>query len=750
MSGQYSGEVCVADDGLINPTNFPCKSATLDTSLITGSGDKVAAIGTQVLTTTQAAETSWKGLQSPGVFDTPDSEVVYALMQPAVKGATDMNGVTGRLSTALHTYAAELEGIKPDLADLEERAAAFRERALKGYEVSNWEARGWLSNFETGLDGNAVPKADADEMTAISWKEHGPARDKNESLLREYDGILARISTAATTCANAIQRELKMVCVAPAEKITAEMIAASDLSGWGKPVEEQRNCTESVGHGLGGWWHNTWTGAASLIGRDATTGEWSSETARKTWWGVGDFVVSTLVVTSPISALLLTNEEGRNFYNDRANVAASSWGGLIGWDQQAHLAGENGWHKYEKDGVAALTESAANIGTFFIPFAGVAGGSAKAVLTSTRAGAFVAKTASHVAEFAIPASSYLVKGAVKVIDLGADLTKGGWRGLVDSLTPGPIRPNALPGIAGVATEAPHTLLPSKTPVSSSLGLEGAPPVHGSTAPGGGHVPDGSGAPGSTPDSAGGVPEPDGKGHAPETDGSASTPDGGGSGTNPDGGHSPDTKDWGDLSPEEFYERAADEQNNSAKSWDGDNVSATEYGQKQWNSLKGEFSNDTENALWDYSLEKPEERGITYHDINGALRSGGEIPENLKSHIDLIDAALNTRPLLEDVVVTRGTGVSHWGIDPDDVVGTTFHERAYVSTSLGGPAEAFAEKPAILHLTVPKGTPALWLEKFSSFGGGERELLLGRGLKWTAQRVVEVNGQWHVFGKALSE
>ena len=412
-------------------------------------------------------------------------------MQPAVKGATDMNGVTGRLSAALHTYAAELEGIKPDLADLEERAAEFRERAQKGYEVNNWEARGWLSNFETGLDGNPVPKADAYEMTTISWKEHGPAVEKNKSLLREYDMILERISAAATTCANAIRCELKLVCVAPAEKITAEMLAASDLSVWGKASEEQRNCTESVGHGLGNFWHNTWTGAASLIGREATTGEWSWETAGKTWWGVGDFVVSTLVVTSPISALLLTNEQGRSFYNDRANVAASSWGGLIGWDHQAHLAGENGWHRYEEDGVAALTESVANVGTFFIPVAGAAAGGTKAVLAGTRVGSFVAKTASHVAEFAIPASSYLVKGAVKVIDLGADLTKGGWRGLIDSLTPGPVRPNVLLGITGVATEAPHVPLPSKTPVSSSLGLEGAPSVHGSTAPGGGHVPDGS-------------------------------------------------------------------------------------------------------------------------------------------------------------------------------------------------------------------------------------------------------------------
>ena len=118
------------------------------------------------------------------------------------------------------------------------------------------------------------------------------------------------------------------------------------------------------------------------------------------------------------------------------------------------------------------------MGTFFIPVAGAATGGTKAVLAGTRVGSFVAKTASHVAEFAIPASSYLVKGAVKVIDLGADLTKGGWRGLVDALTPGPVRPNALPGITGVATEAPHVPLPSKTPVSSSLGLEGAPAVHG--------------------------------------------------------------------------------------------------------------------------------------------------------------------------------------------------------------------------------------------------------------------------------
>lgn len=36
------------------------------------------------------------------------------------------------------------------------------------------------------------------DKTHISWKEHGPAVEKNESLLGEYNAILERISTAAT------------------------------------------------------------------------------------------------------------------------------------------------------------------------------------------------------------------------------------------------------------------------------------------------------------------------------------------------------------------------------------------------------------------------------------------------------------------------------------------------------------------------------------------------------------------------
>src|SRR5690606_32298456 len=119
MGGENTALVCTADDGLINPAGFPCKSADLDVEVINGAADNVAAIGTNVLAAAEDASTAWAGLKGPGVFETPDRDAVYALMDPAVEGATLMDGVTSRISTAIETYATALAGIKPDLEDLE-------------------------------------------------------------------------------------------------------------------------------------------------------------------------------------------------------------------------------------------------------------------------------------------------------------------------------------------------------------------------------------------------------------------------------------------------------------------------------------------------------------------------------------------------------------------------------------------------------------------------------------------------------
>ncbi|GAA3386787.1 hypothetical protein GCM10017752_00130 [Streptomyces roseoviridis] len=139
-------------------------------------------------------------------------------------------------------------------------------------------------------------------------------------------------------------------------------------------------------------------------------------------------------------------------------------------------------------------------------------------------------------------------------------------------------------------------------------------------------------------------------------------------------------------------------------------------------------------------------------MNGYLRGNGDLgtPDVLRN-IDEVDRALAGRPLPEDVMVVRGQGVSHFGVDnPGDLVGKTQTDPAYMSTSLGDhPVSAFKDKPGILHLRVPEGTDAIWMEKVSHFGMGERELLLGRGTSYKVTRAFEdENGQWHIYGEVL--
>jgi hypothetical protein len=176
--------------------------------------------------------------------------------------------------------------------------------------------------------------------------------------------------------------------------------------------------------------------------------------------------------------------------------------------------------------------------------------------------------------------------------------------------------------------------------------------------------------------------------------------------------------------------------------------AVAYGREHWDGLIDELTPAQRDAVHDYTRVTPGPSGVTYKDINGALRNGPPYPAHLQDHIRAIDESLNTRPLTETVEVTRGTGTSHWPFDAEEAAGQIVREDSYLSTSLGGPAASFAGKDAILHLTVPKGTPAAWVESMSDFGGSERELLLARGLRWQGTRVETFNGQVHVYGEVI--
>ena len=382
-------------DGLVMPEAFPCRSDNIDVESIKAGSGKLKSMGQSIDSHMDNVVGYWNGM--PGVYQAPEGEQVHALMKPAAAASETIKEKFESASKALDTFADEVGPVTAELAALEKEATAFRQEALAGY------------------DGKP-------------WKEHQPAVDRNTELLGRYAKIVERLTTASATCANAINGLLDGVCVATVEGVSADALMQSgEMMPWGAPVSRNRNCGESVLHGAGGFLKNTWDGATGLAGFGPNG--WSASTLKNSWVGTGDFLFSTAVLCSPVShaAKLFGNEKVNSWVDRRHDVAKSGLTGMVGYDYAAHKNGKDGWHKWKEDGVAAFTESALNVGTFFIPGPGTGGAVAKTAALGAKTGGIAAKGvgfATKCADFAIPGGGWLVKGGTKLVDLGSNTLRG--------------------------------------------------------------------------------------------------------------------------------------------------------------------------------------------------------------------------------------------------------------------------------------------------------------------------------------
>ncbi|KOX02501.1 hypothetical protein ADK65_07680, partial [Streptomyces sp. NRRL B-1140] len=180
-----------------------------------------------------------------------------------------------------------------------------------------------------------------------------------------------------------------------------------------------------------------------------------------------------------------------------------------------------------------------------------------------------------------------------------------------------------------------------------------------------------------------------------------------------------------------------------------NKAGLDYGNAYWNDFLDDLPAESRQALKTYS-------GDAYTQINSHLRFGTEVDGSLKYAISEIDNVMGTRPVPEDIMVVRGTGVGHVEVDglpiesPLDMIDGTFDDPAFTSTALGKtPPPPFDQNPVWMHLRVPKDTPALWIDHLSDYPG-ERELLLARGSEYKVTRVFfdEAHGKWHLYGEVL--
>ncbi|MBM7786579.1 ADP-ribosyltransferase [Tenggerimyces flavus] len=174
--------------------------------------------------------------------------------------------------------------------------------------------------------------------------------------------------------------------------------------------------------------------------------------------------------------------------------------------------------------------------------------------------------------------------------------------------------------------------------------------------------------------------------------------------------------------------------------------ADDYGLAIWGGATDSLAVEQRAALREYSGESI--GGATcYREINSYLRGRGPATAQVESHIRHIDTALELVPVPEDLVVVRGVDPRVFSSPVDRLSGRTIADNAFLSTSIGT-TPAF-DHDAWIYLTVPKGTPAIYMEAITECPG-ERELLLGRGLSYLVDRVDRdaVRGKWQVHGRVL--
>ncbi len=405
--------------GLIDPSKFPARAVDLDVARIEQSAVDLARVGRAIEDGTVQIDASWARLT--GCYSAPEQEQVYGLVTPAVVSAGSVRSALVRASGHLDTYASALAALKPRLAALEKRAVAFRATVADGVWVDASSASSASFGDHLAWAFDWVPGVD-ERRVKVPWYEDEHTVAKNGDLLDEYAGLLAEISSAASGCATAVNALVSGVHLDAVEPIPAAAFTATDGDPmpWGSPGIEDRNCRESVGHGGYEFGKSLVQGVGALVlGYNPETGDYfDHSTYGQTWTGFGDLVGSLALLGNPAVMLLAagtpaaarlgwTSAPLMSFMSDRAATVQTAGGALIGYDASA----EDGWHQWREDRWATGTEAVLNVGTFFIPGAGEAGGALKGASVAVK----VARLSDAAADFAVQGSSWVVRGGVRVV-----------------------------------------------------------------------------------------------------------------------------------------------------------------------------------------------------------------------------------------------------------------------------------------------------------------------------------------------
>lgn len=222
-------------EGLIDPDLFVISSTSPDHQAVYDAAFALRRMGTRVQNRTEAMQTVWSGLSSPGVYETPQSAQVYALMDPTVAAADDFASGADKAYAAVMIFGGALHQCQQEIKDLESRAREFRDDVIDGTPNDSV-----IPVITKGLLGDDT----------VPWTENREAVEKNKELLEEYAGILVKINEAAIEAATSIREIDDMPQVPEPEPWDVDAILSSQVP-WGNPRDLDLDPLEQVG--VGAW-----------------------------------------------------------------------------------------------------------------------------------------------------------------------------------------------------------------------------------------------------------------------------------------------------------------------------------------------------------------------------------------------------------------------------------------------------------------------------------------------------------------
>ena len=388
----------------IDPAGIPGDNLRPDMVEIAAS--EMDTIGQDVSDQGGAVVTTWQRLAQH--YEAPESGTLFGVMDPVKTNAETFGSNVDRVSSALKTYAAEVEPIKAELAKIKADAYNF------------------VASIAGGVEKTTYSRAGAIKST-VEWHEDQDSVDANNDLIHRVNAQMVLLWAAERKCANAIYDIIRFPHIEAATESNPNGYGVTEIpdgseTPWGKTVERSESCGEkavnAVGHFVwdgvivGGIW-GTVVGLGTLtLGYNPQTGEWfSGDAYGAAWSNLGKLAVG-LATAGPLTTPLIAVMPGPagNFLRDCQTTVVNAGKGLLAWD------------KWKDDPAAAAGEATFNIASIIIP----AGAATAPVRTSASTAAAAIRTAAKVIDVVDP-TSVLIKagtaGAKVALPAIADLLK---------------------------------------------------------------------------------------------------------------------------------------------------------------------------------------------------------------------------------------------------------------------------------------------------------------------------------------